>query len=290
MGPLSERLERFENEFDHIRTAVVKEPRGSDVIVGGLLCEPYEDDCDFGTIFFNDQCYLGMCGHGTIGLIKSLEYLGKIKSGLYKIDTPVGPVEAELFDNGEVRIGNVESYRTQKDVKLDVEGYGSIVGDLAWGGNWFFLVKEGPSELLHVSNVRRLEEVSMNIRKCLEEQRVKGENGELVEHIELFGPPESEANDSRNFVLCSGTAYDRSPCGTGTSAKIACLAADGKLGPGEVWRQEGILGSVFSCSYKWNKDMSAILPSVIGTAHITGEAKLILDPNDPFCHGISKSA
>ena len=283
-GPLNERANIFKQDFDHIRNAVVAEPRGSDVLVGGLLCEPTTPECTAAVIFFNNGSYLGMCGHGTIGLMVTLQYMGKIEKGRHKIETPVGIVEAELSADGSVLVQNVPSYRFQSDVEVDIPGNGRVKGDIAWGGNWFFLVKDSGEELT-VENTTRLTQVCTEIRDALAEQGITGANGAYVDHIELFGPALDPKNHSRNFVLCPGGAYDRSPCGTGSSAKLACLAEDGVLAPNEHWRQESIVGSVFVCSYETLGDCQ-VLPTIRGSAHINGEATLILNPDDPFCMGI----
>ncbi|MFK7766369.1 MAG: proline racemase family protein [Mariniblastus sp.] len=292
-GPLAERVERFRNEFDEIRSAVVNEPRGSDFLVGGLLCEPTSPEFLAGIIFFNNAGYLGMCGHGTIGLIATLRHLGKIPeydttNPPYKIETPVGTVTALTVSNSEVAVQNVMSYRLLADVSIDVSDYGTFVGDVSWGGNWFFLVKDS-SEKLVPQNAARLTQVTQAIRQSLIDNGITGTDGDEIDHIELFGAPHDSANHSRNFVLCPGGAYDRSPCGTGTSAKIACLAADGKLNENEIWRQESIVGSVFSASYQLQPGKPAsdgIIPTVSGSAHVCAESTLLLNPSDPLCMGI----
>jgi 4-hydroxyproline epimerase len=283
-GPLTDRVAVFRDRFDDIRSAVVNEPRGSDVLVGGLLCEPTDPKYVTGVIFFNNASYLGMCGHGTIGLMVTLKHLGKVQNGAHQIETPVGPVRAAIGDNGEVSVQNVPSFRTQKDVTIDVPGFGTVIGDVAWGGNWFFLVKN-LTEDLSVKNADHLTWLTKRIRKALESNSIAGTDGP-IDHIELFNSPLDSNNHSRNFVLCPGGAYDRSPCGTGTSAKLACLAADGLLSPDEIWRQEGILGSVFIGSYQTQSGSQGIIPTIRGTAHICSESDLILDENDSFCMGI----
>ncbi len=282
-GSLSDRATRFRSEFDAVRSAVVNEPRGSDVIVGALLIEPHEPDCSAGVIYFNNASVLGMCGHGTIGLMVTLRHLGRIEPGEHRLDTPVGVVTATLLDDSRVRVRNVRSYRYRKDAEVDVPGIGTVKGDIAWGGNWFFLVSDH-DESIEASNTRRLTDVTIRIANALNEQGVTGEFG-AIDHIELFAAPKSAQNHSRNFVLCPGFAYDRSPCGTGTSAKLACLAADGKLAPGETWLQESIIGSVFEGSYEPAEE-GGVLPTITGSAFVNGEASLILNPADPFCSGI----
>jgi 4-hydroxyproline epimerase len=272
-GSMAERLEIFRARYDHFRSAVVNEPRGSDVLVGALLCEPD------GVIFFNNVGYLGMCGHGTIGVVATLAHLGRIAPGSHRIETPVGPVDAILSESGDVTVENVRSYRTAASVAVDVNGYGVVHGDIAWGGNWFFLV-EDHRQRLALDNVEILTDCTWKIRQALARM-----GHPEIDHIELFGPPSRPDAHSRNFVLCPGKAYDRSPCGTGTSAKLACLAAAGKLREGELYRQESIVGTVFEGSYR-RGDGDAILPSIRGRAWITGEATLLLDPGDPFRTGI----
>jgi 4-hydroxyproline epimerase len=282
-GPMADRLIRFRTEFDEFRSAVVNEPRGSDVMVGALLCEPVEQACAAGVIFFNNVGYLGMCGHGTIGLVVTLAHLGKIGCGEHSIETPVGTVKSVLHESGEVTVENVPSYRTAKQIAVEVDGYGVVTGDVAWGGNWFFLVREHGQDI-EFEHVDRLTECAWRIRQALVRNGIAGADGQEIDHIELFGPPSRRDADSKNFVLCPGRAYDRSPCGTGTSAKLACLAADGQLREGETWRQESIVGSVFEGSFRGAGDR--ILPSIKGSAYITSEATLLLDPRDPFQKGI----
>lgn len=282
-GSLSERRERFRREFDHFRSAVINEPRGSDVIVGALLCEPSDSRCVAGTIFFNNAGYLGMCGHGTIGLMVTLLHLGRISTGTHLLETPVGIVTTEVEDESTVSLKNVPSYRWAADVPVEVPGLGQFRGDIAWGGNWFFLVRDH-SERIELGNLQRLLEVSQRIREALLSEGIRGPAGEELDHVELFGPADPLKADSRNFVLCPGGAYDRSPCGTGTSAKLACLAADGKLAPGKIWRQESIIGSVFEASYEVSGDQ--IVPRISGQAWVSGIGQLRFDPRDPFQEGI----
>ncbi|MFC3107605.1 4-hydroxyproline epimerase [Undibacterium arcticum] len=282
-GPLHERVERFRREHDHVRSAVVCEPRGSDVIVGALLCQPHDPSCSAGVIFFNNVGYLGMCGHGTIGLMVSLAHLGRIAVGRHRIETPVGAVEAELHADGSVTVHNVPAYRFRHQVAVEVPGHGRVVGDVAWGGNWFFLVAEHGLDL-QSTNIEALTNFCWQVRAALEIAAVTGADGAPIDHIELFSASPNAQVDSRNFVLCPGKAYDRSPCGTGTSAKIACLAADNKLAEGEIWRQESIIGSVFEACYR--RDGERLLPSIRGRAHVNAEATLILNDDDPFVWGI----
>ena len=282
-GPLSNRMERFRSQHDCFRSAVVNEPRGSEVMVGALLCAPEDASCAAGVIFFNNVGYLGMCGHGTIGLIASLSYLGRIGPGEHRIETPVGIVSAVLHENGEVTVNNVESYRSTANIGVEVPGYGRVCGDVAWGGNWFFLIQDHSMELA-LTNVEALTAFTWAIRLELRGNGITGASGEEIDHIELFGPSALAGVDSKNFVLCPGRAYDRSPCGTGTSAKLACLYADGKIREGETWKQESIVGSVFEGRVKVQE--GKVYPSITGSAFVNAEAELVLDPRDPLCMGI----
>jgi 4-hydroxyproline epimerase len=282
-GPLAERLMRFRQEYDSFRSAVVNEPRGSDVMVGALLCEPQDSSCAVGVIFFNNVGYLGMCGHGTIGLITTLSFLQRIHAGEHNIETPVGTVSAVLHDNGEVTVNNVASYRLAANVAVEVPGYGQIHGDVAWGGNWFFLVREHALQL-SLQNVEQLSDFTWAIRGALRQQEITGAGNQEIDHVELFAAPTVAGAHSRSFVLCPGKAYDRSPCGTGTSAKLACLYADGKISEGEVWIQESIIGSIFRGSVAVRD--GKVYPSITGSAFVNSESELVLDPRDPLCMGI----
>lgn len=284
-GPLEERTRIFQERFDTFRSCVVNEPRGSDVLVGALLCEPFEAGCSAGVIYFNNAGMINMCGHGTIGLAVTLAHLGRLDRGDHRIDTRVGTVTATLHDTHRVTVRNVPSYRHRKAVRVEVPDYGMVTGDIAWGGNWFFLVADH-KESIAIANTERLTDVAWKIRLSLEANGITGASGGLIDHIELFGPPQERVNQGRNFVLCPGKAYDRSPCGTGTSAKLACLFADGKLTPGDVWRQESITGSVFEGRIEPTGDPGVVIPCITGTAYVTAESTLLVDEDDPLCNGI----
>jgi 4-hydroxyproline epimerase len=284
LGSISERLQRFCTDFDHFRSGIVCEPRGSEAVVGALLLDPVQPDSSAAVIFFNDVGYLGMCGHGTIGVLTTLAHLGRIRLGLHKIETPVGTVQATLHEDGSVTVENVPSYRYRAAVEVQVPGYGSFTGDVAWGGNWFFLVGDPPWALT-VANRNELIAASIAIRAALHANGVTGQDGAYIDHIEFFSEPEDEGNSSRNFVLCPGASFDRSPCGTGTSAKMACLYGDGKLAPGVTWKQEGILGTVLHGSVREGSG-GEVNPSIRGRAWVTGESKLLFAGDDPFSQGI----
>jgi len=281
-GSMAQRRELLRLHHDRWRAATVLEPRGNDVIVGALLCQPLDPANTAGVIFFNNSGYLGMCGHGTIGLVASLAYLGRIQPGKHIIETPVGTVTATLHDDGMVSVCNVPSWRHLQQVAVKIPGQGLVRGDVAWGGNWFFLVSQHGQRVAS-DNIPALTAYCAALRQALAAQGITASDGSEVDHIELFAD-DPDGADSRNFVLCPGNAYDRSPCGTGTSAKIACLAADGLLAPGATWVQASVIGSRLETSYVL--DDGDIIPTLRGRAHMSSEATLLLDPQDPFVWGI----
>lgn len=283
-GPMAERRALLAERHDKWRAAAVLEPRGSDVVVGALLCAPVSPDAAAGVVFFNNAGYLGMCGHGTIGLVASLAHLGRIGVGEHRIETPVGTVTTTLHEDGSVSVRNVPAYRHLHQVAVELPGHGTVRGDVAYGGNWFFLVSESEhGQRVASDNLAALTDYTAALRLALAAQGITGAEGAEIDHIELFAH-DDEGADSRNFVLCPGNAYDRSPCGTGTSAKIACLAADGKLAPGAVWKQASVIGSVFEASYAM--DGGKVIPTLRGRAHISAEATLLIEDEDPFGWGI----
>jgi 4-hydroxyproline epimerase len=283
-GSIAEQAVRFRTEFDNYRACIVQEPRGSDVLVGALLLPPADPSAAAGVIFFNNVSTLGMCGHGLIGVITTMQHCKMIEPGDHIIETPVGLVTATLYHDGRVSVRNVESYRVAKNVPVEVPGLGQVVGDIAWGGNWFFLTESAPRPL-QLEHVNALTEYTHRIKQALPTNLTSAE----IDHVEVFAAPINRQNHSRNFVLCPGNAFDRSPCGTGTSAKLACLAADGKLAPGEIWRQESITGSVFEASYE-QFEANKIIPTITGQAFITSDCTLLVDPDDPFRFGFGTRA
>ena len=296
-GPLPERLQRFRSQHDAWRRALVTEPRGNDVLVGALLCSPHEAGNACGVIFFNNAGYLGMCGHGTIGLVATLAHLGRIAVGRHGIETPVGTVQATLHAGGSVTVANVPAWRHAHHVAVDVPGVGRVHGDVAWGGNWFFLCHDHGLALLP-ANIAALTARAGLIKQALQAAGITGAMGAEIDHIELLGPaqapPTSTATPDRDpalagrsFVLCPGGAYDRSPCGTGTSAKLACLAADGMLAPGQLWHQESVIGSVFTGHYEpAPAGQAGILPFIHGRAHVTLDATVVFDADDTMTWGL----
>lgn len=289
-GNMLQRKQRFAQQFDAVRKAVTLEPRGSDILVGALLQEPVDPTCAAGVIFFNNVGYLGMCGHGTIGVAQTLVHLGRIGVGTHRLETPVGDVSFEYLADGQVTVQNVLSFRSAQKVTVEVPEYGSVCGDVAWGGNWFFLIDQH-SFRLNLNEVDSLIRFTQAVKQALIANRITGDDQQEIDHIELFGPAHDARNHGRNFVLCPGNAYDRSPCGTGTSAKVACLMADGKLKPHQVWRQESIIGSVFCATGNWDESAAsqshlAVVPRITGRAYITADSQLFFHEDDPFQYGI----
>lgn len=252
-------------------------------MVGALLLPPRDPQACTGVVFFNNVGYLGMCGHGTMGVVRTLAHLGRIGPGRHFIETPVGTVGVDMDENGQISIDNVESYRHATAVRVQVAGHGEVRGDVAWGGNWFFITDQSPCTL-DLAHQRELTSYAEAIRLALSDMGIAGAEAGEIDHIEINGLAPDGSGHARNFVLCPGLAYDRSPCGTGTSAKLACLAADGKLDEGAIWVQQGILGSVFEGSYR--RTQRGVLPRISGTAHIIARSQLIIDPADPFAWGI----
>ncbi|HET8554556.1 MAG TPA: proline racemase family protein [Rhodanobacteraceae bacterium] len=281
-GSMRERIGRFRTQFDHWRRAAVLEPRGSDALVGALLLAPEDASACAGVIYFNNVGYLGMCGHGTIGVVRTLAHMGRIGPGRCRLETVVGVVDTELFADGRIMVENVESYRLARDVALDVPSHGKVRGDVAWGGNWFFITEDAPCAV-EPANIKRLTAYTEAIRASLVRQGITGADGAEIDHVEISAPPDRADIDARNFVLCPGMTHDRSPCGTGTSAKVACLAADGKLEPGRIWRQAGILGTVFEASYQTGS--RGVMPRITGTAWIAASGRLHIDEHDPLAWG-----
>jgi len=322
-GSVADKLSTLKTHHDDLRRTVLNEPRGSDVLVGAYLVPPADPTCQFGVIYFNNVGYLGMCGHGTIGLIASLAYLGKVQPGVIRVETPVGVVDATLhplpsslrgatLSEGEgkrrsnlqtseqeiasgenhehprndgyypnkVSVKNIPSYRHLTHIPVTVDGK-TIHGDVAWGGNWFFLTHDHGLDI-HMQNLAALTDFSWRVREQLTANKITGANGAEIDHIELFTST-SDA-DSKSFVLCPGKAYDRSPCGTGTSAKLACLYADGILQVGQTWKQQSVVGSIFEGSVQLEGEN--IIPTITGEAWVMAEGTLLVDERDPFGVGI----
>lgn len=284
-GPLSERARRLATEYRDFYLSIMREPRGQPAMVGALLVEPVDPSCVTGVIYFDVGAVLGMCGHGTIGLAVTLAYLGRIAPGTHRIETPVGVVSVHLSDANTVTVTNIESRRVRRDVALEVEGHGTIRGDVAYGGNWFFIVDPSPVPVT-TSNIAKLTDLAIAVRETANARGMGGEKGEPIDHVIFQDKPEAAGIHSRNFVLCPDDTYDRSPCGTGSSARLACLAAEGLLAPGEEIVQESVIGSPYRLSYEPGPN-GGVIPSITGQAFVTAESTLIFHDDDPFRAGIA---
>ena len=283
-GPLAERAQRLATDHVDFYQSVILEPRGQVAMVAAMLVEPEDDSCVTGVIYFDADAVLGMCGHGTIGLAVTLAHMGLIDVGTHKIETPVGVVQIELSDANTVTVTNIESRRVHGKAAVRVEGLGTVTGDLAYGGNWFFIVDPSPIPV-EPSNIRALTDAAIAVREATIAAGLCGEHGEPVDHVIFQAPSPSEGIHSRNFVLCPDDAYDRSPCGTGSSARLACLAADGLLGPGEEITQESVIGSPYRLSYQPGHN-GGVIPTITGQAFVMAESTLIFSKSDPFKNGI----
>lgn len=273
------RRDDLRRRFGRLTRAVVAPPRGHEALVGALLVSPDSPDAHTGVVFFDQSGVIGMCGHGAIGLAHTLRAQERIGDGRHRLDTPVGPVAIEVLADGRVAVANVPSRRVAADVTLAVDGVGAVTADIAYGGNTFLLVKRPVLDLAQPP-----EALIAHTRAILAAAHRAGHTD--VDHIELLGPPTVAGAHARNFVLCPSGTYDRSPCGTGTSAKVACLAADGELAPGQAWTQESITGSVFTVSYEWiDRPGGWIAPRVVGGATLTAEGDLLFPQGDLLPQG-----
>ncbi|CUJ99317.1 4-hydroxyproline epimerase [Ruegeria denitrificans] len=284
-GPLADRAHRLATHHETFYRSIMLEPRGQPAMVGAFLVEPVDPTCVTGVIFFDVDAVLGMCGHGTIGLTVTLAHLGRIGAGQHRIETPAGVVTVELHDANTVTVMNIESRRVHHGVTLDVPGYGAVTGDVAYGGNWFFIVDPSPIPVV-TDNIRELSDMTVAIRKASITQGIGGERGEPIDHVIFQGASAKPDAYNRNFVLCPDDNYDRSPCGTGCSAWLACLAADGALKPGEEIVQHSVIGSAYRLSYQPGVN-GGVIPSITGQAHVMAKATLIFDEKDPFKTGIN---
>lgn len=282
-GTARERAERFRLEHNGFRAGLLAEPRGFDAIVGALLLPPSSPEAVAQVLFFNNVSTLHMCVHGMLGVGRTLAHLGRVGAGVHRVETPVGDVLVTLDEQGRASVENVPSRRAAKNVELETRDHGRVVGDVAWGGNWFFLAHEHGCEVSS-SKIPELTALSWDIRRTLEARGITGDDGLEIDHVEIFGPAQRQDADSKNFVLCPGGEYDRSPCGTGTSAKLACLAADGRLAPGDTWRQESVIGSVFEG--RFHRVERGVVPTIRGGVWITAETTLIIEDDDPYAEGI----
>ncbi len=283
-GSLVERAQILAAEHQEFCNSILLEPRGHPAMVGALLVNATDPESATGVIYFDADAVLGMCGHGTIGLAVTLAHLGRIDIGTHQIETPAGKIEVQLLDANTVEVTNIESRRVREAVSVEVSGLGTITGDVAYGGNWFFIVDPSPIPVLP-TNLRALTDATIAIREATIKQGIGGEEGQPIDHVVFQGSSTNADVHSRNFVLCPDNSYDRSPCGTASSARLACLAADGRLLPGDIIIQESVIGSPYRLSYQPGIK-GGIIPTITGQAFVMAECTLIFDECDPYKNGI----
>ena len=267
--------------------SVVLEPRGSDVLVGALLVEPEDGRCCAGAVFFNNVGVLGMCGHGTIGVARTLMHMGRIGVGAHALETPVGTVPFEIHGDGSVSLCNVPSWRARAGESVEAGSFGTFTGDIAWGGNWFFITRVPHGVRICRESIRDLERMSLAVQAALDARGLgMREPGAAdparirIDHVELWEPGDAP-REWRSFTMCPGAQWDRSPCGTGTSAKLACLVAEGTAAPGDRWHAVSPIGTRFEVWCDAADGDGSIRPHVRGRAWVTAECDLCFEDGDP---------
>jgi 4-hydroxyproline epimerase len=295
-----ERRQHFIAEYDWIRTGLMYEPRGHAMMSGSILYPPTRADCDVGVLFIETTGCLPMCGHGTIGTVTIALEHGLIQPktpGLLRLETPAGLVEARYERNGpyveSVRITNIPSFLYGTGYEVDVDGLGTLVVDVAYGGNFYAIVEPQPifNDIADVG-VSDLLAWSPRLRTAFNARyNIAHPENPVIDkltHVLWTGKPRAEGATARNAVFYGSAALDRSPCGTGTSARMAQLAAKGQLAEGEVFVHESIIGSLFTGHIERRAkvgDRDAIIPSIEGWARVTGLNTIFIDDRDPFAHG-----
>jgi proline racemase len=300
---MADKRAALQRDHDHLRRALVLEPRGHDAIVLAYLLPPCDPAADLGVVFANDAGYLGMCGHGAIGVATVAVALGMVPAvepvTEVRLDTPAGTVRCRVAVTAgrptSVTITNVPSFLFRQRAVVDVHGFGKVAADIAYGGNWFAFV-EAEQLGLAVGKVHLpvLMQAATAVREALVRDGVRGVHpdrgeSELVDHVKLFVPLDGDEPGARALTLCPGAAYDRSPCGTGTSAKLAVLHAKGELEVGQWFRSESVLGTSFRARIASTTAVgrfTAVVPEVEGSAYVTALTQFVIDPNDPCRHGI----
>jgi 4-hydroxyproline epimerase len=297
---MSEFRQRFMAEYDWIRTGLMYEPRGHDMMSGAILYPPFSKENDIGFLFIETSGCLPMCGHGTIGTVTVIiehELVKPKTPGLLRIEVPAGVVEASYtLEKGyveSVRIRNVASYLDSTDLQVDCPGIGRLTFDVAYGGNFYAIIdpqKDFASlDQLTAAEVIRLSPIMrqlINDKYTFVHPVDKSIFG--CHHIQWTGKPRDSRANGRNAVFYGEKAIDRSPCGTGTSARIAQWAAKGKLKKGEPFVHESIIGSLFTGKVEEETeigDKKAIIPSIEGWARVTGLNTIFIDDRDPYAHG-----
>jgi 4-hydroxyproline epimerase len=285
-GSVFSRREVFRSRYDDVRRALVTDPRGVEAMVGVILVPPADPTCDLGAFYFNRVGYLDMCGHATIGLAVSLGHTGRITPGPFRMETPAGVVGVEWHGGSDASFQSVTPRRIHRGLSIRCPDGSIVTGDVATSGLWFFICRDHGLPVVPEA-IPQLLERSWAIRRSLGAAGVTGDTGEVIDHIVLMGPPLDPANSARNFVLCPDGAFDRSPCGTATSALVGCLHEDVQLAEGAVWRQESILGGLYEASVR--TQAGVLVPTVRGRAWITAEATLQFSADDPYRAGLPQA-
>src|SRR5688572_15222375 len=297
---MAERRLDFLERFDWIRTGLMFEPRGHDMMSGGILYPPTRADADLGILFIETSGCLPMCGHGTIGILTfGLEH-GLIRPrtpGRLRVEVPAGVIDVEYVRDGDrvasVRLRNVPSFVAGRGLRVHVPAFGELVVDVSYGGNFYAIVEpQGAYTGLDALGAARIVELSRSVRALVREQfepvhpldaSIRG-----VSHVLWADAPRGGGADGRNAVFYGERAIDRSPCGTGTSARMAQLAATGRLKPGDRFVHESYIGSRFTGRVEAETTLgphAAIVPSIEGSAMATGFSQICIDDADPFAHG-----
>ncbi|MFM8735826.1 MAG: proline racemase family protein [Pirellulales bacterium] len=282
-GSVRDRRDRFRERHDHVRRALVGDPRGVTAMVGVILVPPADPACRYGAFYINRVGYLDMCGHATIGLAVTLGALGAIEPGSFRLETPAGVVAMTWHGGNEASFECVPPRRIAKGLSLSCDDGSRVTGDVATSGLWFFLCRDHGLPV-EPAAIPALTARAWSIRRALEARGIAGDGGEVIDHVVLLGPPREPGNDGRAFVLCPDGAFDRSPCGTGTSALVGCLLDDGVLAEGATWRQESVLGGVYAASVRCAG--SIVVPTVRGRAWLTAESTLHFTADDPYRTGV----
>ena len=283
MGSVRERRDRFRDRYDHVRSALVGDPRGTNAMVGVILVPPADPSCRFGAFYVNRVGYLDMCGHATIGLAVTLGSQGIIEPGSFRLETPAGVVGVMWHGGGAASFECVPPRRIAKSLALACDDGSRVTGDVATSGLWFFICRDH-GLAVEPAAIPALTERAWSIRRALEARGITGDGGEVIDHVVLLGPPREPGNDGRAFVLCPDGAFDRSPCGTGTSALVGCLLDDGMLAEGRTWRQESVLGGVYEARIR--REQGVAVPTVRGRAWLTAETTLHFAADDPYRIGL----
>ncbi len=284
-GSILQRSEMMTKNFSDLCSGIVREPRGHEAMVAALLLEPADKSCDHGVIFFNNVGSLGMCGHGTMGVVRALRDQGFMGSDTVTFETPAGNVDAAIDEAGRISVVNVESYCYRRQVEVELSSGQKVIGDIAWGGNWFFLTGSNGWPL-DVRESPILIDFASEIRVALESNGICGEGGAPIDHVELHESLQGGQQGVRSFVMCPGMEWDRSPCGTGASATVASMADQQLISPGETWIQESILGGRFEVTYELGE--RGIIPTISGRAWPCSRGELIFEEDDPFRSGFPR--